>query len=386
MRHIARLIQLAVASSFMLAVAAGAALAEGAAAATEPLTQRTVSTLLAERRPTEWTLTFTGVLVARDEIAVGTALQDQRIAAVEFEVGDRIKTGQVLIRLETAMLENKLLEAEGRVARSAAALAQQEATLAQAQAALLRAERLQTNHTISQQTYEDRASAVAVARQGVAMQQAENAEARAQRAEAQRQLERSVIHAPADGIVSERLARAGALAGPEPLMRIIRDGAVEFAAEVPEADLPALAIGQAVKVRLAGRTEVISGTVRVVAPKIDRETRLGTAQIMLATREPLFVGAFGKAEVVFARRDALVIADSALVYGRTGHDCVVYVVEDGRVHRRPVKTGLRKSGHVEISSGLQPGERVVAKSGAALRDGDAVTAVDLTPLTGSTQP
>lgn len=388
MRDVPHLARAAAISFFLLMTGTSPLLADGASAAASAqpsLSQRTVSTLITERQPAEWTLTFTGVLVARDEIAVGTAQQDQRIASVEVEVGQRVTAGQVLVRLETAMLENKLREAEGRVARSKASLAQQEATLAQAKASLERAERLKASRTISEQTYEDRASSVAVTTQAVAVQRAENAEAEAQRAEAARQLERSIIRASADGIVSERLARAGAQAGAEPLVRIIRDGAVEFAAEVPEADLAALAVGQPVKVRLAGRTSEIGGTVRVVAPKIDRETRLGSAQITLDTTEPLFAGAFGRAEVVFAKREAIVVADSALVYGRGTEDCAVFVVEGGRVQRRPVETGLRKSGKVEIRTGLAPGERIVAKAGAALREGDAVTVVDLAPAAGSVQ-
>lgn len=378
MRYVSRIVRAAATSLFVVAAGTGPLRAEGAAASTQPnFSQRTVSTFIAERHPAEWTLTFTGVLVARDEIAVGTALQDQRIASVEVEIGERVSAGQVLVRLETAMLENKLRESEGRVARSKAALAQQEATLARTQSALERAERLKTTRTISEQTYEERASAVEVARQGVAVQRAENAEAQAQRAEAERQLERAAIRAPADGVVSERLARAGAQAGAEPLIRLIRDGAVEFAAEVPEADLPALAIGQPVKVKLAGRSGEINGMVRIVAPKIDRETRLGAAQITLDTKEPLFAGAFGKAEVIFAKREAIVVADSALVYGRGTEDYAVFVVNDGRVQRRPIETGLRKSGKVEIRAGIEPGERIVAKAGAALREGDAVTVVDL---------
>ena len=386
MRDVPHFVRAAAASFSLLLAGTSPLLADGASAAASAqptLSQRTVSTLIAERQPAEWTLTFTGVLVARDEIAVGTAQQDQRIASVEVEVGQRVTAGQVLVRLETAMLENKLREAEGRVARSKASLAQQEATLAQARAALDRAEELKLSRIISEQTYEERTSTVAVATQGVAVQRAENAEAEAQRAEATRQLERAIIRASADGVVSERQARAGAQAGAEPLVRIIRDGLVEFAAEIPEADLPSLAVGQPVKIRLAGRTSEIGGTVRVVAPKIDRETRLGAAQIALDTNEPLFAGAFGRAEVVFAKREAIVVADSALVYGRGTDDSAVFVVESGRVQRRPVETGLRKSGKVEIRTGLEPGERIVAKAGAALREGDAVTVVDLVPAAGS---
>lgn len=384
-----RFAKVVAASFLMVAVGAEPLLADSASAAASARAaapRRTVSTFLAQRAPAEWSLNFTGTLVARDEIAVGTALQDQRIAAVEVELGERVTAGQVLVRLETEMLENKLREAQGRVARGEAALAQQETTLAQAQSGLERAERLKLTRTISEQAYEDRTSALAVARQGVALQQAEVAEAVAQRAEAERQLERAVIRAPAAGILSERLARAGAQAGAEPLLRIIRDGTLDFAAEVPEADLPALAVGQPVKVRLAGRKDVIDGTVRTIAPKIDRETRLGTAQIALDTTQPLFAGAFGKAEVVFARHDAIVVADSALVYGRGIDDCAVFVVESGHVRRRPVETGLRRSGKVEIRSGLSAGERIVATAGATLREGDAVSVVEATQGVGSATP
>lgn len=123
MRDVPHFVRAAAASFSLLLAGTSPLLADGASAAASAqptLSQRTVSTLIAERQPAEWTLTFTGVLVARDEIAVGTAQQDQRIASVEVEVGQRVTAGQVLVRLETAMLENKLREAEGRVARSKA--------------------------------------------------------------------------------------------------------------------------------------------------------------------------------------------------------------------------------------------------------------------------
>lgn len=341
--------------------------------------QRTVSTSITEEHPVDWFLILTGTLVARDEIAVGTAQQDQRIASVEVEVGDQIKAGQVLVRLETAMLENKLNESEGRVARTKAALAQQEETLAQAQLALERAGQLKVSGNISRQTHEDRKSSVALAEQGVEVHHAEFVEAKAQYAEAERQLASAVIRAPIDGIVSQRHARAGEQSGAEPLILIIRDSTIEFAAEVPETDLPKLAIGQLASVRLPGRADAIVGSVRMVGPKIDRETRLGNARISLDTKDPLFAGVIGKARVVFATRNSIVISDSSLVYERGSDNTAVFVVDDGRVKRRWVETGLRKDGKVEIRAGLTPGERIVAKAGATLREGDSVTVVDVTP-------
>lgn len=366
----------------MLLCAGSTGRADGAAASvpTEAVvTTRTVSTFVAASGMREWTLSLSGILVARDEIAVGSPLQDERIATVEVEVGDRVAAGQLLVRLETAMLENQLREAEGRVARASAALAQQEATLLQAQNSLDRADRLRSSRTIAEQAYEERRSAVTIARQGVAVERAEHVQAEALRAEAQRRLERAEIRAPAAGIVSERLARAGALAGSEPLVRLIRNGEIELAAEIPESEMSLLAVGQPAKVKLPGREDPVAGHVRMISPKIDRETRLGTAQIALNTGERLFPGSFGRADIVVLRRPSIVIEDSALLYGEAAGEVSVFVVDNGHVVRRPVEAGLRQNGKVEIRAGLASGDRVIAKAGTSLREGDAVTTIDLQP-------
>ncbi|KQU88102.1 hypothetical protein ASD00_29280 [Ensifer sp. Root31] len=325
---------------------------------------------------TEWSLSFSGVFVARDEIAVGTSLEDQRIATVEVEVGDHVVAGQVLLTLETEKLDNQLRETEGQVARAKAALAQQEASLKQAQANLNRAQLLRASETITEQGYDERVAAVAIAQQGAAAERAEHAQAEARYAEAQRERARAVVLAPAAGVVSERQARAGALAGSDPLVRLIRGGVIELAAEVPESELPLVEAKQAARVVLPNGN-VVHGRVRWISPKIDRETRLGIAQIALESDTPLFPGTFGRAEIVIAKREAMVIAESALFYGALPNDSSVFTVKDNRVIKQTVKIGLRKNGEVEILAGLNVGDRVVAKAAASLRAGDIVRAIDI---------
>ena len=351
--------------------------AADAAVAPAQIEARTVSTFKAQRELASWTLAFSGMLVARDEIAVGAPFQEQRIASVEVEVGDRVAAGQLLVRLDTAHLENRLRETEGRVARSSAALKQQEIALEQAEDKLKRSIRLQAMGTISEQAHSERVSAVTTAEQAVAQNQAELTEAQAQAAEVRRQIERADVRAPAAGTVSERLARAGALAGADPLIRMIRDGEVEFSAEIPEGDLGNLRAGQPVTVALSGGHLEVRGEVRVVAPKIDSQTRLGMARIALKTTASLFPGMFGRAEVMVDRREAIVIDDAAVVYGPSAGESAVFVVADGRVQRKAVTTGNRRNGKVEIRDGLLAGEVVVAKSGPWLRDGETVNPVDL---------
>ncbi|WP_312367612.1 efflux RND transporter periplasmic adaptor subunit [Ensifer sp.] len=376
----------AIVATFALAATAGQVRANEAAASvdTGAAASRTVSTLVTDRQPQTWLRSFAGIFVAREEIAVGTTLTEQRIAEVNVEIGDRVAAGQVLARLETEMLENLLREAEGRVARASAAVAQQEETVRQEQKKLDRARQLR--HLKAETFLEERVSAVAIALEAVKVARADDAQAQALLAEARRKFERAVIVAPAAGIVSERLARAGALAGSEPLMRLIRDGEIELAAEVPESELPLLAVGQKVKVRLSGRPDTIDGHVRVINPKIDSETRLGTVKIALNTNRPPYAGTFGRAQIVVAERAAIMIDDSALLYGTPDGKPSVFIVEDGAVKRKTVEAGMRQNGKVEIVSGLGEGERVVAKAGVSLREGEAVATKDVEPVrTGATK-
>jgi HlyD family secretion protein len=379
-------LNVALAALLVIAAAAGPARASGEAAASVPAPSatRTVTTLVADSRPQQWTRSFAGIFVAREEIAVGTTLTDQRIASVEVEIGDRVAAGQVLARLETDMLENLLREAKGRVARANAAMAREEETVTHEQRKLARARQL--SHLQAATILEERVSALALAEQAVEVARADYDQAEALEAEARRRLDRAVIVAPADGIVSERLARAGALAGSDPLLKLIRGGEIEFAAEVPETELPLLAVGQTVKVKLSGRADWLQGHVRVINPKIDRETRLGTAQVTLSTERPPFAGTFGRAEIVVGERKAIMVDDSALLFGAPDGAVSVFVVDGGQVVRKSVKPGMRQGGKVEITSGLSTGERVVLKSGASLREGEAVATKDVQPTqTGDQQ-
>lgn len=360
--------------------------AAGAAVTSSDAAKRTVSTLTVSRAMTEWTLTFGGMLVAREEVAVSAPTAEQRIADVEVEVGDRVTAGQVLVRLDSDMRDNLLRESEGRVARAIAALAQQQAKAEQANAALKRAEPLRSAGIISGHAFLQKQSEAAVEREGVALTQAELSQARAQLAESQRQRDRNVVVAPVDGIVSERPANAGALTGSDPLVRIIRDGAVELAADVPERQLALLATGQSATIEMAGADGPLKGTVRVVVPKIDRDTRLGLARIAVEGAVALFPGAFGHARVAVARRPAIVVDHSAVLYLGQGKDKAVFVVEDGKVILQPVETGMADSNRIEITQGLEEGDVVVARAGPTLREGDAVAPVEINNTTGTIKP
>jgi HlyD family secretion protein len=181
------------------------------------------------------------------------------------------------------------------------------------------------------------------------------------------------VLAPADGIILSVGARIGVVASsasPEPLFRLARNGAAEIEALLPGARLGKVASGQGVRMRLPGQPE-LTGTVRLVSPEIDRQTRLG--RIRIGLQEPprtLRFGATVAGSIEAGRSCGLAVPVSALL--SRGDETAVQRVQDGRVEARLVRLGLVEGGRAEVREGLAEGDLVVARAGAFLREGDAV--------------
>jgi RND family efflux transporter MFP subunit len=212
------------------------------------------------------------------------------------------------------------------------------------------------------------------AEDGLKAAEAEKAQIEAQRREVTWRRGRTEVVAPADGIISRRMARIGGYAAgaAEPMFRIVAKGEVELDAEVTETRMAALKIGQSARVEITGLGE-IAGTVRLVSPEVDKSTRLGRVRIFLGDNPALRVGAFARGSIETASGRGLAVPASAILYGPEGAS--VQVVRANRVETRKVKTGLVAGALTEVREGLSEGDVVVARSGTFLRDGDAVRPV-----------
>ncbi len=329
-----------------------------------------------------------GTLVAREEVLVTPQVDGLAIVELLAEEGQRVEAGQVLARLNRAQLDVALSQNAAQIQRVEAAIAQANAQIAEAEAAntqaqnalrrtqTLRAEGVATADIFDQRLAAARAAEarLTAARQGLAIAEAELAAARAQRDDIQLRIARSEIRAPRGGVISRRNARLGQIAGmaaPEPLFRIIADGAVELEAEVPEADLPRIAVGQRVDVTPAGATGALAGTIRLIPREVDRASRLGRVRVTLPEAGAPSVGVFARGVIEVDRRVALTVPVSAVTYRRDGS--TVQIVENDTVRTRPVKLGISGAGRVEVVEGLREGDRIVARAGTFLRDGDIIT-------------
>ena len=166
---------------------------------------------------------------------------------------------------------------------------------------------------------------------------------------------------PRSGIVMERAAVDGmkASAG-ETLFRLADISVVWVLADIPETDLPLVSMGQTATVKPRGSGRTFTGRVAVIHPSINRETRTARLRIELPNPDDaLLPEMYADVEIATGSgRPVLTVADSALI--DSGDRQVVILDEGGgRFEPRPVRTGRRGGGHVEITDGLADGDQVV---------------------------
>ena len=328
----------------------------------------------------------TGSLAPREEVLVGPEIDGYRLTELLAEEGDHVKKGQVLAKLSREILEAQLAQNSASLSKTQAAIdqvrnqiAESEATLRQAEDAFNRVKPLRESGVASQASFDEREAAFRTARarlaaqkEGLKFAEAEQILMQAQRQELEIKLGRTDIRAPADGIVSRRTARMGAVSSSsaEPLFRIIKDGEIELDAEAPEFYMTKLKAGQRARVEIEGDGER-KGTVRLVSQEVNTSSRLGRVRIFLGGAADLRIGMFAKAMIDAGQRDAVGVPSTAVLY--QNDSATVLAVLDGKVRERTVKPGLFAGDSVEIKEGLKEGEVVVMRAGSLLRSGDSIT-------------
>lgn len=354
-----------------------------------PVRAPTVSVVEAARREIIETAPVTGTLVPRDEVLVTPEIDGYRVTDVLVEEGARVERGQVLARLSHDLVDRQIAQQDALVDKATAAIQQAENNIEQAEAAGTEArlayerahQLLQTGNTTAA-IIETRTSALrqaesrlVFARNGLVMAKAELSQARAVRDELALRLARTEIRAPVDGIVSRRTARVGitASSAAEPLFRLIARGEIELEAEVIETKLPLLREGAPAWIAI-GAGERVRGSVRAVYPEVEKATRLGKVRVRLDPDPRLRIGTFARGAVELARSRGVTVPQASVLYGGDRRSSVL-VVAGERVEDRAVRTGVGDDDVIEIRAGIANGERVVARAGSFLRDGDRVRPV-----------
>jgi HlyD family secretion protein len=307
------------------------------------------------------TVVATGSVFAWQEAVIGSEVGGYRVAEVRVDVGDRVRKGQELVRLA-----DELLAAE--VASRRAAKAQAEAQLVTASSNLRRAESLEGSGAVSASERERLKSEDLAARARV---EAASSELTA----AELRLRYTRVVAPDDGVVTSRTVVVGqiAQAGGE-MLRLLRQGRVEWRAEIPEGRLREVKVGQVARVTTADGSELM-GKVRTVAPTIQSGTRTGLVYVDLPKPEDARPGMFARGEIEISRSSASTLPLASVVV-RDGYSYVFVVNAKQGVERRRIQTGALRNGRVEVLSGLKPTDQVVERGAGFLKDGDTIRVVE----------
>jgi RND family efflux transporter MFP subunit len=187
--------------------------------------------------------------------------------------------------------------------------------------------------------------------------------------EAETMLGYARVTAPFDGVVTRKLADVGDHAMPgKPLLEIEAPTALRFEADLPEAILDRVKLGDRLPVRL---NQVVEGTVSEISPVADPVSRTFQVKLDLPPADGLRTGQFGRVSVPVAETRLLLVPQDAVL--KRGQMEMVFVARDGMASLRLVKTGKVLDTHVELLSGIEEGEQVIVGTGLKLTDGQPVT-------------
>jgi len=335
------------------------AMAEDKKAAAKP--SLTVSTVKPEKTSLPIRLTANGNVSAWQEAIISSESNGLRLSDVKVNVGDVVNKGEVLAVFapETPLAE---------VAQAKAALMEAEAAAAEAKANADRARSIESTGALSAQQISQYTTAEATGH-------ARAASAKAMLAAAELRLRYTKVVAPDGGVISARNATVGAVAGPgTELFRMIRQGRLEWRAEVTAADLRNIKIGTGAVVKAANGSE-LTGKVRMVAPTIDPQTRSALVYVDLppnnGKQAPFKAGMFATGQFELGSSAALTVPQQAITV-RDGFSYVFRLNQDQRVSQIKVQVGRRIGERIEVLQGLAPDVLIVAAGAGFLNDGDLV--------------
>ncbi len=351
--------------------------------------------------PIEERILRTGDIVPYAQVTIYSKVQGW-VEKVDVREGDRVKTGQVLAILDPREAEATVAQSRASLEAAAAKLKQvkaisEEAVQSQiqqakanldlAQSDLGRARELHQKNFIARQQLDEAATRYDVAKSSydlalnsvrqrtwendIALAEAQVRQAKATLDLTQAQLANLVILSPMDGAVTKRFVDPGTMVkDTTPILTLMDLDRVKMLVNVIEKEFVRLQKGQPVEVTVTGFPgRVFPGPISIITPALELQSR--TAEIQITIPNPGYMlnpGMFGRAQIVVrSSPQALLIPIQALV--TQGDKDAVFVLKDGKAHRRIVRKGLIKDAWIEILQGLSPGEPVITAGQSFLKDG-----------------
>lgn len=358
---------------------------------------RSVRLVPAARETIPRTVEVTGTLAADEQVVLGTKVPG-RLSEVTVDLGSRVQKGQVVGRIDPSDYQHRVDQAGAALQQARARLGlsgdgtddrvepeqtaivrQARAVLDEAKLTLDRMTRLWDQQLIARAQLDSAQFGLqsAEGRFQDALEEVRNRQAilvqrRAEVDLARQQLADTALQSPIDAAVSQRQASPGEyLAAGAPVVTLVRTHPLRLRLSVPEREAATVKVGQTVRVRVEGDPTGYQGTVVRLSPQIAELNRTLLIEAEVPNERGLLrPGAFAKGEVVTQADQPIVTVPVSAVVIFAGVEKVMSV-KDGKSVEIHVQTGRRQGERVEVVSGLQGGEPVVAQPGN-LAGGQAV--------------
>ena len=327
-----------------------------------------------------------GSLMA-DEIAVIGAKLAGRVVETHVDLGSRVSAGEVLARLQSQEFELGVQQAEAQLAEACAVIGLKpedsiekldpesvpsvlvaEAIWQESRDSLTRTEQLRKSNAISKSEYERQLAAERVASakyqsalSGVAEKIALIRVRRAALAMAQQDLQDAVIRAPFAGVVQQRHVTEGVIVNEGmPLVTLVRTDPLRYRGRVPERKAFAVREGQPLNIKVEGYPDLLVSEVKRTSPSLDEANRSLMIEGEIENPKGLLrSGVFAEAEIV-VDADATTLAVPMAAVGEFAGVYRVWLVTDGVAGQQQVQIGRRSAQQVEILSGLEAEQWVIA--------------------------
>jgi len=322
--------------------------------------------------PIPVTLATVASVDVEDEIEATGQLLAVEHAEIAAEVGGRITEITVdegrPVAADAPVLsidpERRTLEVDrtrARVDEAKAALHEQEREHA-------RLRELRERKVASQTQLDQAETALALARSRLLASQADLGVA-------ERALRDATVRAPFAGLIAERFVSRGEFVAPgQKLFELVSLDPIEVEFRLTEVDSSRAALGQTVAIRVAPfPDEVFEGRVTVISPIIDEKSRTLRVKARIDNAEGrLRPGLFARIDLGVAKRSGVAMIPEEAVLQRADGPVVFRMVAGDRVERVVIETGEHHTGQIEVTRGLSPGDRIVARGQFRLTDGQQV--------------
>jgi len=361
---------------------------------------RPVRVVAAERGALPRVVTVTGTLAAEEQVSLGMKAAG-RLSEVSVDLGSRAVRGQALARLISTDFELRVDQAAGALKQAQARLGlspessddridpdqtplvrQARAMLNEARVGRERAQRLWEEQLVSRAEMDAAEASYQVAEgryqdalEEILNRQAVLAQRRTELELARQQMKDSVLYAPFDGAVRERIASTGQfVAAGQPIVTLVRTHPLRLRLAIPERGAAGVREGQDVRLTVEGDTVVRLGRVARLSPAIEERSRTLMVEAEVPNRDGVLrPGSFASAEIVTAADQPVIFVPVSSIVTFAGIEKVI-IVQDGKAVEKRVHTGRRAERQVEILEGIEAGDQVVVEPGN-LVGGQAVDVV-----------